>query len=426
MIPTMSVEPKLQTARNPRLRLLSRALMGVVGIAVCVLLARGWTASQTASQEAKLQQMSVSELETMVKSQPDNESARYKLGLAYTRDNRFSDATKTLLSVLEQEKEPTSQTADVLNDLGVLYLLQERYYESLVTLQQALALRPNFAAGYANMGRLHLATKMPFTATKELQKASELDPKNLSILCDLGEAHQQTLNHDAAEKIYQHALQLDPNHVPARLGLGKVYYSEGKNAQAIEALNEVLKVSPDSAPAELTLARLGIETAQSPTELQAAADHIHKALASDPQSPDGWYDLGRITLRQNHPAEAIEALKKALAYSPQHNGALHQIERALRAAGRTADADRTAKVLQERSLREREELRLEEHIDHNPQDWDAYAQLAEIYLLASKRGLAALLCEKLKQNAPQHPRLAGLLQELNRQMAPAPASPKVP
>ncbi len=422
MTDSMSVEPQPQPARSPRLRLLSRALAGVVVIAVCILTARGWTASQ----EAKLQRMTVPELETVVKSQPNNGNARYKLGLAYIRDNRLSDATKTLLSVLEQEKEPTSQTADVLNDLGVLYLLQERYYESLVTLQQALALRPNFAAAYANLGRLHLATKMPFTATKELLKATELDAKNLSILCDLGEAHQQTLNHDAAEKVYRQALQLDPRCVPARLGLGKVYYSEGKNAEAIEALNEALKLSPDSAPAQLTLARIGIETAQSPAELQAAADHVHKALESDPQNPDAWYDLGRVTLRQNHPAEAVEALKKALAYSPQHNGALHQIERALRAVGRTAEADRTAKVLQERSLREREELRLEEHIEHNPQDWDAQAQLAEIYLLTSKRGLAALLCEKLKQNAPHHPRLAGLLQELNRQNASMAMPPKVP
>ena len=204
--------------------------------------------------------------------------------------------------------------------------------------------------------------------------------------------------------------------------MGKVYYSEGKNEQATISLNEALKLAPGSAPALLTLARIGIETAQTPDQLQAAADKIQTALKTEPQSSDGWYDLGKIAIRQNRPKDAIEHLKKALAASPMHNGALHQIERALRADGRTAEADRTKKVLEERLLREREELRLEEYIEHHPKDWDAQGKLAEIYLLSGKRGLAMLLQQRLQQNAPDNAALPALNKALGQQTAP-PSSP---
>lgn len=402
----------------PRFKPLNLMLALVLVAGVGVFGMRGWNAYQ----DAKLQKMTLPELETVVKNQPSKSDARYRLGLAYARENKYSEAVKEFLAVLEQDKEPTAQTPDVLNDLGVIYLLQERYYESLVALQQALTLRPNFAAAYANLGRLHLATKMPFTATKELQKASDLDPNSLSILCDLGEAHQQTLNHDAAIQAYKKALSIDANHVPAHLGLGKVYYSEGKYEPATQELQAALKLAPDSAPAQMTLARIGIETAHTPEELQPAADLLQQALKTDPQNPDAWYDLGRVALKQKKPKEAIEHLKKALMYSPMHNGALHQIALALRADGRIAEADRTAKVQRERLLREREEMRLEEHIEHNPQDWAAQGQLATIYVMAGKRGLATLLVEKLKREAPTNPHLPALTRALSGQTAPPPST----
>lgn len=408
------------SGKGARLRVLVGAMAALAVVAVGVYLPRGWAAYQ----QAKLRNMPLLEIESLVKKQPENVEAQYQLGLGYARAGRYREAIHAFLAAIERQKEPNARTAAMLNDLGVAYLLEERYYESLLALQQAIALKPDFGAAYANLGRLHLATKMPFTATKELQKASDLEPQNLSTLCDLGEAHQQTLNQQGAEAAYQKALQISPHYVPALVGLGKTYYSEGKREQAIQTLDDALKQSADLPVARLTLARMQLEKSASPAELQSASDLIQQALHSDPNNPDAWYDLGRIALRQNQPAEAIADLTKALQLSPQHNGALHQLERALRAVGRVAEADRTAVVLRERSLREREETRLEEQIEHTPQDRNVQAQLAALYLQSGKRGLAMLLVQKLQQNAPDDPRLPALQQALNRQAAQSDAASK--
>jgi tetratricopeptide (TPR) repeat protein len=320
------------------------------------------------------------------------------------------------------EREPVR--ADVMNDLGVTYLMQERYYESLTALNGALIARPNYAAAQANLGRLHLATKMPFTAVGELESAVKNDPSDIGTLCDLGEAYERTLNLQAAKRSYQAAVALDSRFLRAYVGLGKTEYSLAQYAEAEQTLNRALVLSPEDGQTLLTLARLHLEKATNDTDLQSVEQMLQHAARVDPDNnPDIWFDQGRVALRRGHAPEAIAFLTKALRISPTHNAALHQLERALRADGRTADADHVAAVFQERSLREREETHLEEAVAHNPQDWDAQARLAGIYLQSGKRGLALLLFRRLLEGAPNHRDLPQIRQALNRQFASTPPLP---
>jgi tetratricopeptide (TPR) repeat protein len=366
-----------------------------------------------------MQRMSVPALETLVRQQPGNTQALYRLGMAYAHENRYHDATNTLLAVLD--KDPVR--ADVMNDLGVVYLLQERYYESLTALNGALTARPNYAAALANLGRLHLATKMPFTAAGELERAVKSDPSDGGAWCDLGEAYQQTLNLQAAKRAYQSALALNGHSVRANVGLGKTEYSLAQYAEAEKTLNQALTLAPDDAQTLLTLARLHLEQAATDADLQSVQQLLDHAARVDPENPDIWYDQGRVALRRGKAAEAVDLLTKTLRMSPGHNAAMHQLERALRAVGRTADANRVARVFEARSLRDREETHLEEVVAHNPQDWDSQAQLTEIYLQSGNRGLALLVFRRMLQGAPHHPALPKIQHDLNRQFAPSPSAP---
>ncbi len=390
-------------------RLCVGALVGIIALTAIL-----YGPSQWANyQNAKLKRLSLPELEGVVKQQPQNVNALYSLGLAYSRDNRHLDATRAFLAVLD--KDPVR--ADVLNDLGVSYLFQQRYYESLVAFQGALSVRPDYAPACANMGRLHLATKMPFSAVTELEKAVKLEGNNVAALCDLGEAYQQTLNLKGAQTIYQRALQSDPNSLPACVGLGKTLYSLGNYDEAEKSLNTALKLSPDNSAALIALGRLRLERAANSAEVEGASALFTRAIQSDAEDPEGWYNLGRALLRQNKPTLAVEKLAHALQLSPQHQSAMHEMERALRLSGRISDADRVGQEFQRLALRDREETHLEEHIAHAPQDWDAKVRLALSYTQSGNRGMALLLYRQVKENAPQTPQLPALQQALNRQAA---------
>jgi tetratricopeptide (TPR) repeat protein len=369
-------------------------------------------------EDYRLQRMTAVELEALVKRQPRNTQALYRLGVAYSRDNRYREATKTFLNVLDRDP----VRADVLNDLGVTYLMQERYYESLVALNGALTARPNYAAAYANLGRLHLATKMPFTAARELEHAVQYGPGDAGTLTDLGEAYQKTLNLQAAKRSYQAAIRLKPRYLAAYVGLGQAEYGLAQFADAEQTLNRALALAPNDGQTLLTLARLRMDKASTDTDRQGVEELLERAARAAPDNPEVWYDRGRLALQMGKAADAVTFLKKALEISPAHDSALHQLERALRAAGQTAEADRAGHVFQERALHEREETHLEEVVTHHPDDWDSQARLAQNYLETGQRGLALLVYRRVLAGSPHHPALPKLQQALNREFAAAPAT----
>lgn len=399
-----------QSASAPparRSRWLWLALAGVILLAAAVYAPKLWERRQ----ERQLSRMALPELETRARQQPADLKARYRLGLAYARDNRYREAVGEFMAVLE--KDPVRP--DVLNDLGVVYLLQDRYYEALVALQGALTARPNYAPAYANLGRLHLATKMPFTAVRELEKSVELDPQSVDTLCDLGEAYQRTLNLKSARDTYERALKIKPDHVAARIGLGRSLYSLAQYDAAEQTLNDALRLTPENPVILQTLGRIRLEKSRTDADLIAAKELFQRAVKADPQEGEAWYDLGRVNLRLKQPGAAVEDLRRALQLDPQHTGTMHQLERALRAVGRISEADRVAKVHKERALREREELRLEEALARSPKDWDSAARLAELYIQSGKQGLAALTVRNLQEGAADHPKLPALTEAMRRQ-----------
>ncbi len=366
----------------------------------------------------RLKQMSEERLRVEVSARPADVDARYQFALALGRSGQHLDAIRELLTVLQRDP----LRPEALNDLGALYLLEGRYYESLVSLRQALAARPNYALAYANLGRLHVATKMPFTAARELQRAVELDPNNIDSLIDLGEAYQRTLNYSQARQTYERVLKLRPNSQRARIGLGKTLFSLADYAGAESTLRQVLAANPSDASALSSLGRLKLETATTDEQLQAARDLLRQAVRSDAADPEGWYDLGRVAVKQRKPAQAVEFFRRATQLSPDHPGAHYQLGMSLQLAGKEAEGRRVLAEFRMTSLRSREQGQLEEQLYQNPKDWDAMARLAEIDLETGQLPIAALRCQQLGQGAPTHPKLPGLIAQLARKNAAAATS----
>jgi len=369
-----------------------------------------------------LRSMGTTQLETLVRRNPEDLEARYQLGLTYARGNRHVEATREFLSVLARD--PARH--EVLNDLGASYLLQERYYEALVALQGALLAKPDSAVAYANLGRLHLATRMPFTAVRELEKSVQLDGRKATVHCDLGEAYQRTLNVNGALRSYQRAIQVDPKNLQARVGLGKAYFSLTRYQEAEAEFKRALEIDPSYASALLSLGRMKLEQGVTRADWEAAQPLLTRAAELDPADPEARFDLGRVHLRLKQPDRAVEHLVRALQLSPEHPGATHQLSRALRLAGREADADRVERTFREMALNTREESRLEERVHQQPNDWNSLAKLAGLYIRSGKTSLAALMCQRLEHGAPGHEQLPALNSALRQAAARAEVYRKQP
>lgn len=367
-----------------------------LGLLVLTALFVNGPALRRSLRERELRRMSAQQLAAELAAHPGDNLVRRHFARAAARENELETATRELLLLLKEE--PTD--AELLNDLGVLYLLQARYYESLVALQAATQAKPDYASAWANLGRLHMATQMPYTARDELEKAVGLDSRSIETWCDLGEACQRTLNFSAAERAYLKALELKKDHVPALVGLGRVYFSLTQYDQARRRLDRALQLDPRNSAALLTLGRMILEMGSSRTEEQQARDLLNRAALSDPQEPEVYFDLGRLDLRQGRAEDAVRNFRRTLQLANEHPGATHQLARALEAAGRPDEADRVRKIFRNLSMLTREEGRLEELLRQRPNDMELTLRLASIYSRTGKGEMAALLMRQSKGNSP--------------------------
>lgn len=392
-----------------------RLLIAVAGGAlVCALAIRG-PVEWRAWQDRQLKSRSVAQLEAFAAANPKHANARYYLAMAYVRDGQVEKAPRYFREALVLDP----VRADILNDLGAVYLLQRRYYESLVALQGATTAQPDFAPAWANLGRLHIAMEMAYTATAELKKANQLAPGNVEVLADLGEACRRTLNYKGAEAAYQEAIALKPDHVRAHTGLALVLQEKGKYDEALAILEKADRLSPDDPGVLATIGSIYLKKGTTAAEWAQCEKYLRKALELDPTLADAWISLGNFELLRGKPKDAIDPLTQAITLAPEHMGALNLLERALRRSGRVAEADRAAKVFRERALRDREETVMEERTSRDPEDWDAIARLAELYLLTNKRYKAVWMTNRLKEGAPYHPKLPKLLQAVGPSASPA-------
>ena len=149
-------------------------------------------------------------------------------------------------------------------------------------------------------GKAHYDATLFDDAIAEYRKARELDPSLPGLSLELARALISVRDNDAAEKELRAILKKQPKDAEAAYHLGALLVLQGKEAEA-EPLLEIARAA----------------------------------------RPDGWgayFYLGRAKLQRNDPTAAVKLLDKANELNPDDATVLYQLSRALKAAGRDADA----------------------------------------------------------------------------------------
>jgi len=148
---------------------------------------------------------------------PDLASPRYNLAVLLQKHNQLNDAEHEYRAALAL----SSDQAEIVqshNNLGILYLGEQKYPEALTELSAAIAIDPNEQNSY--IGR--------------------------------GTAEMQTMNVDAAIADFARAAQIAPSPL-ALYWLGRALESKGENQQAIQAYAAALQLAPAMAEARARL-----------------------------------------------------------------------------------------------------------------------------------------------------------------------------
>lgn len=98
----------------------------------------------------------------------------------------------------------------VLNKIGIVELMLQRYRDAAKNFEKALKKDRKFAEAYNNLGVVQYERKKYAAAIKQYKKAIELSPEAASFYSNLGAAHFARKDFERASEAYTQAMRLDP------------------------------------------------------------------------------------------------------------------------------------------------------------------------------------------------------------------------
>jgi tetratricopeptide (TPR) repeat protein len=294
-------------------------------------------------------ELPTSQLEAMLKEQPNDAIVRMRLGEAYEKQGGADKAAAayeqalnlnpkllvamTRLAQLDagplQNKEKALAYAKKArelapNDPQVAGLVGKVAYQSgnftwsYSLLQEAVRQRANdpvilhdLAWAAYSLGKVNEARDaMQKILTSSPASALAADAKKFLALTALDENPKELM---AAETDVQKELKSDPQYVPALMAQAALDAQRGQPKPATEKYNDILRRLPDFAPAQERLATL---YAQDPSTVAAAYDLASKARKTLPDDPELSELLGRLSYEKKEYLRAIQLLQESAQKRP--------------------------------------------------------------------------------------------------------------
>jgi predicted Zn-dependent protease len=173
---------------------------------------------------------------------PKEAKKQYEKGAKAERDGKPQDATAHYEKALAIA--PTMYFAR--NNLGSIYLQEQRFGEAESEFRKVIAENPADANAYFNLANVYLLTDRLNQAADSIDEGLKRQPESAfgeflmgSVLIRKGSARE-------AEKRFRLALNDDPALANAHLALVNLYLRENRSPEAIAELSQFLKQSPDS------------------------------------------------------------------------------------------------------------------------------------------------------------------------------------
>ena len=200
------------------------------------------------------------------------------------------------------------------------------------TLHKAIALEPEFAKPYEDLGRLFLITKEPEQAARRFSQAIQLDGSQASTYSGLASALAQLGRAEEAKAAHQKFLKLSP--VASTLLEADRLHNKGDAATAEQMCNDLLKREPGNAQVLRMLARIASDDGR----FIVTERLLRRIIDLSPNEFLPYHQLGRFLVEQSRFPEAIEMFEQAISLNVGNVDGFRLLGDALAVIGRSADA----------------------------------------------------------------------------------------
>jgi serine/threonine-protein kinase len=223
----------------------------------------------------------------------------------------------------------------VWSNLGNALQLQGRTDQAVLALSRALQVDPRFAATYPLLAFCLVQQDKSDEALDVLRQGLRLRPDSPMLLTALGEVLNSRGKREESRVTFRKVLARNPDWVFARLRLAQALVQGGPNKEAMELLEQALRSHAEMPQVHAlrgaVLLNLG--------EREGAIRAYRKAVELDPALADNWSSLGYVLALVQRHEEALLAYAKAVTIAPASGPARAALAGALRFKGRREEAE---------------------------------------------------------------------------------------
>jgi len=217
---------------------------------------------------------------------------------------------------------------NVHNSLGVCYGLLGRLNEALAAFETAVFLDSEEALARYNSGLVHMLQARNDEALACFHEAGRINPDLFEVAFQTGKLYLTTGEPAQAVGFLEKAAGLQPAAGPAQACLGQCYEALERPQEAIAAYKRAVKQNPGDAASLSAIGHLFDLQGENP---EIATLFCRQSVALEPASGLYHYRLGRLLLKQDHVAAALEAFEAALERGYDARDEIESLQRRLTA-----------------------------------------------------------------------------------------------
>jgi putative PEP-CTERM system TPR-repeat lipoprotein len=308
---------------------------------------------------------------------PKNAAARTRLGQVRFAEGDADGAIRDLEAA--SALDPKVSTADLA--LIANLLRQNQFDQALAAVGRLETKEPNSALVYNVKGLVYLAKRDTANARANFDRALQIQPDFLPAVNNLAQLDRMDKKPDVARRRYEALLVKEPKNEQALLALAGFVQSLGGDPNEIESLlKKAVTANPQSINGRVALVAFYARKGDGKQALLAAQE-ANAALPNDPRTLEL---LGQTQQTTGDATQAVGTFSKLVAAQPG------MVEPLLRLAGSLAASKEYDKAIE----------KLREALKINPEFFDAYKDIAVVYMMSGRPEQALVEIKAIQRRQP--------------------------
>jgi tetratricopeptide (TPR) repeat protein len=231
---------------------------------------------------------------------------------AFGVDSFYSRSLERALRGRQEVVPPQADTAPGLVKRAWALMAQQDLHGAREDLLRAVALDPDHAPAWVQLGAVEAKLKATDRALQALLRAVELTPDSRSAWTNLASVRLSLGDYAGCLRDSERSIRLGGNNAEAHYIRAQVHFMEGRTDQGAAELEEALEDNPNLG--ELWVSRAELRRTRG--DMAGAQADVERALRLEPDLAYAWVVAAMLALDAGRYGTALEAAERAVALEP--------------------------------------------------------------------------------------------------------------